>query len=133
MKKIPFYITEAFTVKPFQGNPAAIFLDCKDINDEEMFSISKELNIECAFLKEISIEENILSIRYLSSDVEITFSGHATMASISTYIEKNPEILKNNFATFTVKTKAGSIIVDVEKDSDGLLEVKLHTRIPKFG
>jgi len=84
--KIQTYIVDAFTDKPFKGNPAGVCLLDKSINVELMQSIAAELNISVtAFL--IKTKKNNYSVRYFTPIVEIDFCGHATLASSKIILE----------------------------------------------
>ncbi len=76
------FIIDAFTDKPFTGNPAGVCILEKAIDVALMQSIACELNAsETAFLLASGQNENEYSIRYFTPTVEIAFCGHATLAS----------------------------------------------------
>ncbi len=48
---IPIYQVDAFTRKPFSGNPAAVVLLNEQMSDEWMLALAQEMNLsETAFL-----------------------------------------------------------------------------------
>ena len=73
------YIIDAFTDKIFSGNPAAVCVLDKLLNDDIMQSIATENNLsETAFV----IKENErYHIRWFTPKSEIDFCGHATLAA----------------------------------------------------
>ncbi len=78
--KIRTFIVDAFTDKPFKGNPAGVCLLKKPIDEQTMQSIANEINLsETDFLTKIKNTE--YSIRYFTPTVEVAFCGHATLAS----------------------------------------------------
>lgn len=80
MKKIPLFHVDAFTDKPFAGNPAAVCLLEHSISDELMQKIAAEMNLsETAFVQKIS--DNCYSLRWFSPLVEVDLCGHATLAA----------------------------------------------------
>lgn len=84
--EIQTYIVDAFTDKPFKGNPAGVCLLHKSINVELMQSIAAELNISVtAFL--LKTNKNNYSIRYFTPTIELDFCGHATLASSKIILE----------------------------------------------
>jgi PhzF family phenazine biosynthesis protein len=86
--QIKTFIINAFTDKPFTGNPAGVCLIEKGIDEATMQSIAKELNLsETAFLQEGKNPEQY-NIRYFTPTVEIDFCGHATLASSKLVLDK---------------------------------------------
>ena len=84
---IKTYIIDAFTNKPFAGNPAGVCLLETVIEASLMQAIANELHFsETAFLQEIG--ENQYAIRYFTPTVEIDFCGHATLASAKLVLDK---------------------------------------------
>lgn len=76
---IPIYQVDAFTDTLFGGNPAAVCLLQKWLNDKILQSIAAENNLaETAFI--VSGENNI-EIRWFTPEAEVDLCGHATLAS----------------------------------------------------
>ena len=70
---------DAFTNKPFSGNPAAICVSDAPLADELMQAIALEMNLsETAFLYPI---EGGYSLRWFSPATEVDLCGHGTLAS----------------------------------------------------
>jgi len=89
---IETYIVDAFTDKPFRGNPAGVCILDKGLTKKQMQSIAKELGLsETAFIIEID-KPNKYSIRYFSPIMEIPLCGHATLASSKVLFEAHPKI-----------------------------------------
>ncbi len=77
---IQSYIVDAFTSKPFSGNPAAVCLLEKPITDELMQSIAAEFNLsETSFL--FPLAEGLWSLRWFTPICEVNLCGHATLAA----------------------------------------------------
>ena len=77
--KTPIYQGDAFTDRPFAGNPAAVCLLAAPADDTWMQAVAQEMNLsETAFL----IEENDgYQLRWFTPTVEVDLCGHATLAS----------------------------------------------------
>ena len=70
---------DAFTDKPFAGNPAAVCVTEGPLDDDLMSAIAQEMNLsETAFLYPI---EGGYSLRWFTPTVEVDLCGHATLAS----------------------------------------------------
>ena len=74
------YFVDAFTNQKFKGNPAAVCIGEKDIDNKTMQNIATEIGFsETAFIR--NINNNIYSIRFFTPKMEIPLCGHATLAS----------------------------------------------------
>ena len=70
---------DAFTNKPFAGNPAAVCVLETPQSDEWMQNVAKEMNLsETAFLLK---QEDGYSLRWFTPATEVPLCGHATLAS----------------------------------------------------
>jgi PhzF family phenazine biosynthesis protein len=79
------HIIDAFTDKPFGGNPAAVCLLEHPAHEQWMKLVAREMNLsETAFLYPI---EGGFSLRWLTPAVEVKLCGHATLASAFTLWE----------------------------------------------
>ena len=79
-----YYIVDAFTDKPFGGNPAGVVLLDSDAfpKEELMLNIAAELRFsETAFVRRDG--ESEFTLRYFTPKAEVDLCGHATIASFS--------------------------------------------------
>ena len=82
------YIADAFTDKPFKGNPAAVCFPDKAINDKDMLSIAREFGLsETAFVQKTD-KTATWHIRFFSPRQEIPLCGHATLATAKIIFEQ---------------------------------------------
>jgi PhzF family phenazine biosynthesis protein len=110
--KIKMYQVDAFTNELFSGNPAAVCLLDKWIDDKLMQSIAAENNLaETAFL--VKNDETYL-IRWFTPAVEVDLCGHATLASAH--------------VVFNYTGYDGNEIV-FDSAASGLLKVKKHDKL----
>ena len=102
------YIVDAFTDKPFAGNPAAVCVMDRWPSEASMMKLAMENNLsETAFIVK---EEEGYHLRWFTPGSEVELCGHATLASsfvILNFIE--PESTSVSFNTIsgvlTVKRK----------------------------
>lgn len=95
--RIATYIVDSFTDNPFKGNPSGVCVLNKELADQQMQSIAKELGLsETAFIIPID-EANKYAIRYFSPKIEIPLCGHATLASSKVLFEINPKMIGIHF------------------------------------
>src|SRR5437763_14184356 len=76
---VPLFVVDAFTDRPFAGNPAAVcLLDAPGV-DARLQDIAAEMNLsETAFLVP---EADGYRLRWFTPAVEVDLCGHATLAS----------------------------------------------------
>ena len=91
------YIVDAFTNKPFAGNPAAVCVMDSWPSEEAMMKLAMENNLsETAFIVK---EEKGYHLRWFTPGTEVELCGHATLASsyvILNYYEPNSNEVKFN-------------------------------------
>lgn len=80
MKTRPaLFQVDAFTDKPFKGNPAAVCILPEAFDDGWMQNVAMEMNLsETAFLHK---REDGFNLRWFTPSAEIDLCGHATLAS----------------------------------------------------
>ena len=89
------YIVDAFTDRPFSGNPAAVCLMERWPDEDSMKKLAMENNLsETAFIVK---EAQGYRLRWFTPDTEVELCGHATLASafvILNYIEPQRETVQ---------------------------------------
>jgi PhzF family phenazine biosynthesis protein len=76
---LPIYQIDAFTDRPFAGNPAAVCLLDGPRDDHWMQNVAREMNLsETAFLLP---QAEGFHLRWFTPTVEVALCGHATLAS----------------------------------------------------
>lgn len=77
--KIPLFQVDAFTSKPFRGNPAAVVILPRPKPARWLQNVAREMNLsETAFLWP---ERDGFRLRWFTPEVEVSLCGHATLAS----------------------------------------------------
>ena len=91
------YIVDAFTNKPFSGNPAAVCVMESWTSEEAMMKLAMENNLsETAFIVK---EENGYHLRWFTPETEVELCGHATLAAsfvILNFYEPDSSTVKFN-------------------------------------
>ncbi len=76
---ITIHVVDAFTNRPYAGNPAAVCVLREPADEAWMKNVASEMNLsETAFLHPI---DGGYSLRWLTPSVEVKLCGHATLAS----------------------------------------------------
>lgn len=107
---LPIYIVDAFTDRPFRGNPAGVCLLDEQISHELMQQIAAEMNqAETAFL--LKIGDGNYNLRWFTPTNEVQMCGHATLASAHILWETRKE---NGSIRF--QTRSGEMLAERERD-----------------
>lgn len=104
------YQVDAFTDKPFGGNPAAVCLLEERLNKDTMKAIAAEMNLsETAFVRTLNDqsfkESHEFTLRWFTPEMEVPLCGHATLATAWILFEE----VKNNNEEITFNTKSGNL------------------------
>jgi PhzF family phenazine biosynthesis protein len=125
------YQVDAFTDKPFKGNPAGVCILEKEPEESWMRNIAMEMNLsETAFIFPL---ENGLNIRFFTPSAEVKLCGHATLSSAHIIFETG---IKKSGEELILISKAGEL--RVRKDGDlitmnfPLYDVKSIKNSPDF-
>jgi len=112
---VPITWVDAFSDRPFAGNPAAVCIPSAPMTDEHMQSLAFELGIaETAYVTPVaSGAADEFDLRWFSPSVEIDLCGHATLASA--------HVLRTNGAVdgttpVTFHTRSGALIASFDGD-----------------
>ncbi|MBD2503240.1 PhzF family phenazine biosynthesis protein [Anabaena azotica] len=102
---------DAFTNKPFAGNPAAVCVLSSPQNDTWMQNVALEMNLsETAFLVK---QDDGFNLRWFTPTVEVPLCGHATLASAHVLWSQG-HLSPDEVARFY--TKSGLLIAKLQGD-----------------
>lgn len=113
MTSIPLYQLDAFTDRPFGGNPAAVCPLDEWLPDDVMQAIALENNLsETAFYVS---EGDGFRLRWFTPKIEVDLCGHATLATGALILEK----LEPGRDAVSFETRSGTL--GVRRDGDMLV------------
>lgn len=76
---LPIFQVDAFTDRPFAGNPAAVCVLTEMRDADWMQKVAQEMNLaETAFLLK---QADLFNLRWFTPTIEVDLCGHATLAS----------------------------------------------------
>lgn len=118
----------AFATDPAGGNPAGVVLDASGLNHAAMLAIAAGLGYsETAFLTPppdgLTEPGRAFTLRYFSPKAEVSFCGHATVATAVALAERMGP------GGLTFATKSGTVPVEVA-EVDGVLHATLTSVEP---
>jgi PhzF family phenazine biosynthesis protein len=98
------FVVDAFTDRPFAGNPAGVCLPAADCDDRWLQNVAREMNLsETAFLWGGPRD---WKLRWFTPTVEVDLCGHATLASAHAIWESG---LAEPGTPLTFATKSGPL------------------------
>jgi len=113
----PIYKVDAFSDKPFSGNPAGVCILPKKASEEWMKNVAREMNLsETAFLlpqDDESKGHQWFNLRWFTPVTEVDLCGHATLASAHILWETG-RLLPDQQARFY--TRSGILTADRRGD-----------------
>jgi len=127
MKTLPLYQIDAFTDRPFKGNPAAVVLCEQPLAAATMHAVAAEMNLsETAFVGSPQ-RDGVRPIRYFTPTVEVEFCGHATLASAHALWERG-EVSAAQPITFRT---APDTRLDCTREPSGCISMSLPLDPPR--
>jgi len=81
-RTLDFVLADVFTDRPFGGNPLAVFPRVRDLADETMQAIARELNLsETTFVFPPADAGVTCTVRIFTPGTELPFAGHPTIGT----------------------------------------------------
>jgi PhzF family phenazine biosynthesis protein len=120
---LPLYQVDAFTDRPFAGNPAAVCPLEAPIPEALMQDIAAENNLsETAFFHP---QGDAFSLRWFTPTTEVDLCGHATLASAFVLMTE----LEPTRAEVSFRTRSGLLVVR-RRDDELVLDFPAYPAVP---
>lgn len=121
MATVRLRTVDAFTDRPFAGNPAAVLLLDEAPSDEWMAAVARETNLsDTGFVIREELPDADFRLRWFTPTVEIDLCGHATLASAHCLYEDGTQ------GPIRFATRSGVLTVD--RRPDGSLAMDFPAR-----
>eukprot|EP00092_Neocalanus_flemingeri_P045747 GFUD01051268.1.p1 GENE.GFUD01051268.1~~GFUD01051268.1.p1 ORF type:complete len:184 (+),score=43.67 GFUD01051268.1:71-622(+) len=125
--KIPIWTVDAFTSRPFSGNPAAVCLLEENIPDTLKQSIAAEMNLsETCFVtkhKNVSFSAGEqFALRWFTPTIEVPLCGHATLAAATVLFQ----VCKNGNEIIKFDTLSG-VLEAKKKETKVVLDLPINS------
>jgi len=122
---VQYRVVDAFTARPFAGNPAAVVLDADGFPDELLQAVAAEMNLsETAFPHAPGLD-GVRVLRWFTPTTEVSLCGHATLAAAHALLEAG--------APPPLRFLSRSGPLTVERDEDGRLRLDFPEDLPVEG
>lgn len=133
MAVIPLHIVDAFSERPFGGNPAAIIPNAASLSDQEMVAISEELGLEVGFVLPPQTRGADVRLRFFIDRAEDTLSGHVLLAAFTSLADRGIFRPTAEGRVLQVETLAGLLEVRLIAEAPSRVRVVCEMPNPRFG
>jgi len=131
MPRIPFMQVDAFTDRPLNGNPCAIFFDADGLAEASMQAIAREMNLsETAFVLRSRLAD--FRVRYFTPAEEIPLAGHPTIATTFALVDSNRLSLVGDLTTISLELQVGPIPVEIYAKHGRVQQIVMTQKKPQF-
>ncbi len=119
-----YVVADVFTDTPLQGNQLAVFTDARDIPEELLQPLAKEMAFsETVFVYPTDAEAHV-RIRIFTPGAEIPFAGHPTLGTA--FVLAQPMQLE----VIAIETGSGVVPVWLEREGPKIVFGRMHQPIP---
>ena len=81
MREFRYVVADVFTDTPLAGNPVAVFTDARELDDDEMQRLARELNLSETVFVFPGEGDGHARIRIFTPNLELPFAGHPTLGT----------------------------------------------------
>ena len=111
MSTFRYVVADVFTDVPLAGNPVAVFTDAREIPEERLQPLARELNLSESVFVYAPDGDGHVRIRIFTPTLELPFAGHPVLGTA--FVLAGPLQLDE----LRLETGAGVVPVRVERDS----------------
>jgi trans-2,3-dihydro-3-hydroxyanthranilate isomerase len=131
MPDLTFFIVDVFAEEKFAGNQLAVFPDAKDLSDEQMQRLAKEMNYsETTFILSPEPRDGGYDVRIFTPDKEVPFAGHPTLGTAFVIQQR---IIGRPAEEVTLNLKVGRIPVSFQYEEEAPHTLMMKQNDPVFG
>jgi trans-2,3-dihydro-3-hydroxyanthranilate isomerase len=132
MSEYAVKVVDAFTTRPFAGNPCGVVTRADGLTDAQMQAIARELNLsETAFVLPSQVAD--FRVRFFTPLKEIPLAGHPTIATMHALVEEGRIDLAGEPRRVVQELSIGVLPVDLSRDAEGRTRVLMTQARPEFG
>ena len=122
-----YVVCDVFTDTPLTGNQLAVFTDARELPEETLQPLARELNFsETVFVYPATADGAHARIRIFTPSVEVPFAGHPTLGSA--FVLAGPLQL----VEIRLETGSGVVPVRLEREGPRIVFGRMEQPIPTF-
>jgi trans-2,3-dihydro-3-hydroxyanthranilate isomerase len=132
-RALKFYQADVFTSRPFGGNPVAVFPDAKDLTDDQLQQIAREMNLsETVFVFPPTDPAALVRLRIFTPTQEIPFAGHPVVGAFFVLAELGIVPLKESITRVMQECNIGLFPVELQAEDGQVEQVVMTQPKPEF-
>ena len=125
MSSFRYVVCDVFTDTPLTGNQLAVFTDARELPEERLQQLAREMNFsETVFVYSATAEGAHARIRIFTPGVEVPFAGHPTLGSA--FVLAGPLQLDE----IRLETGSGVVPVRLEREGPRIVFGRMEQPIP---
>jgi trans-2,3-dihydro-3-hydroxyanthranilate isomerase len=121
-----YVVADVFTDTPLAGNPVAVFTDARELDDDEMQRLARELNLSESVFVLPAEARGHARIRIFTPGIELPFAGHPTLGTA--FVLGGPMQLME----IRLETGMGIVPVRLERDRDRIVFGRMEQPLPSW-
>ena len=125
MPTFRYVIADVFTDRPLAGNQLAVFTDAREIPDEQLQPLAKEMNFSETVFVYPPEQGGHVKIRIFTPAAEMPFAGHPVLGSA--FVLAGPLQL----ITINLETLKGIVPVELEREGARIVFGRMSQPIPE--
>ena len=125
MPTFRYVIADVFTDRPLAGNQLAVFTDAREIPDEQLQPLAKEMNFSETVFVYPPEQGGHVKIRIFTPAAEMPFAGHPVLGSA--FVLGGPLQL----VTINLETLKGIVPVELEREGARIVFGRMSQPIPE--
>jgi trans-2,3-dihydro-3-hydroxyanthranilate isomerase len=126
VRSFRYVVADVFTDTPLEGNPLAVFTDARDLREDELQPIARELNLSETVFVLPAEQGGHARIRIFTPSLELPFAGHPTLGSA--FVLAGPMQVPE----IRLETMRGIVPVVLERAGDRLVFGRMEQPLPSW-
>ena len=126
MRSFRYVVVDVFTDTPLVGNALAVFTDGRELGEEEMQRLAREMNLSESVFVLTAEADGDARIRIFTPSQELEFAGHPTLGSA--FVLAGPMQMPE----IRLETLRGIVPVALEREHDRIVFGRMQQPLPAW-
>jgi trans-2,3-dihydro-3-hydroxyanthranilate isomerase len=126
VRTLRYVVADVFTDTPLAGNPVAVFTDARELENEEMQGLAREMNLSESVFVFPAEAEGHARIRIFTPSVELPFAGHPTLGTA--FVLAQPMQLD----LIRLETLGGTVPIALEREGPRIVFGRMEQPVPSW-
>ena len=126
MRSFRYVVVDVFTDTPLVGNALAVFTDGRELGEEEMQRLAREMNLSESVFVLTAEADGDARIRIFTPSQELEFAGHPTLGSA--FVLAGPMQMPE----IRLETPRGIVPVALEREHDRIVFGRMQQPLPAW-